>query len=101
MKADNEPLALRPREAAKALGVSERTLWGWTHDGTIPHLRVGRAILYPTDALREWLRARSEGGNATAEAHGRHGRSWRRLSRRLEQPPPSRSPSWPRRKQGA
>jgi len=64
MIAENETakpaLALRPREAAKALGVSERTLWGWTHAGTVPYVRVGRTILYPVDALRDWLKQRSE-----------------------------------------
>ena len=53
-------LALRPREAAKALGISERTLWAWTHDGDLPHVRIGRMTLYPVDALRDWLRRRVE-----------------------------------------
>jgi excisionase family DNA binding protein len=48
-------LSLRPREAAKALGVSERLLWQWTHHGDIPHVRIGRTILYPVDSLRDWL----------------------------------------------
>ncbi len=48
-------LALRPREAAVALGVSERLLWDWTHRGVVPHVRIGKAILYPVDALRRWL----------------------------------------------
>jgi excisionase family DNA binding protein len=58
-------LALRPREAAKALDISERLLWQWTHDGDIPHVRIGRTILYPVDALRSWLNrkaATSQGG---------------------------------------
>jgi excisionase family DNA binding protein len=55
-----DTLALRPREAAKALGVSERSLWEWTHRGDIPHVRVGRTILYPVDALRDWLRQHAE-----------------------------------------
>jgi excisionase family DNA binding protein len=50
-----ENLALRPREAAKALGVSERSLWEWTHRGDVPHVRIGRTIMYPVDALRAWL----------------------------------------------
>jgi excisionase family DNA binding protein len=54
-----ECLSMRPREAAKALGVSERTLWAWTHNGEIPHVRMGKAILYPVDALRRWLEARA------------------------------------------
>jgi excisionase family DNA binding protein len=58
-EAANTALSLRPREAAKALGVSERTLWGWTHAGTVPYVRIGRTILYPVDALRDWLRQQS------------------------------------------
>lgn len=52
-------LALRPREAAKALGISPRLLWQLTHDGDIPCVRVGtgkrRTILYPTADLQAWL----------------------------------------------
>jgi excisionase family DNA binding protein len=54
-KVTMESLALRPREAAKALGVSERSLWEWTHRGDVPHVRIGRTIMYPVDSLREWL----------------------------------------------
>jgi excisionase family DNA binding protein len=53
-------LALRPREAAKALGVSERSLWEWTHRGDVPHVRIGRTILYPVDALRNWLNRQAD-----------------------------------------
>jgi len=38
-------LAMRPREAAKALGISERLLWEWTGRGVVPHVRLGKAIL--------------------------------------------------------
>ena len=48
-------LDLRPREAAKALGIGERLLWSKTNSGEIPHLRVGRAIIYPVDLLRDWM----------------------------------------------
>ncbi len=48
-------LALRPREAAAALGVSERTLWDWTRRGAVPHVRRGKTILYPVTALTRWL----------------------------------------------
>ncbi len=53
------PLALRPREAATALGISPRLLWQLTHDGHIPCVRVGtgkrRTVLYPTAELQAWL----------------------------------------------
>lgn len=49
-------LALRPAEAAEALGIGERLLWTETNRGAIPHLRIGgKAIVYPVDSLREWL----------------------------------------------
>lgn len=53
---DFVPLALRPKDAAKALGIGQRLLWTLTHEGTIPHARMGsKAIVYPVDALRAWL----------------------------------------------
>jgi excisionase family DNA binding protein len=65
------PLALRPREAAQALGISPRTLWQLTRDGHIPCVRVGsgrrRAVLYPVATLQDWLTrqaAASKGGEA-------------------------------------
>lgn len=55
-------LALRPKEAAAALGISERLLWAKTNCGEIPHCRIGRAIVYPTALLREWLAQQAKGG---------------------------------------
>jgi excisionase family DNA binding protein len=55
----SSPLALRPREAAKALGISPRLLWQLTKDGHVPCVRVGsgtrKAVLYPVAELRAWL----------------------------------------------
>ncbi len=59
MEGIQSPLALRPRDAAKALGISPRLLWQLTHDGHIPCVRVGsgkrRAVLYPLADLQAWL----------------------------------------------
>ena len=59
-------LALRPRETAKALGISPRLLWQLTHDGQIPCVRVGsgkrRTVLYPTADLQAWLSRQAEAG---------------------------------------
>jgi hypothetical protein len=41
--------------AAKAIGVSPRTLWSITQRGDIPHARIGTAVIYPTAALLAWL----------------------------------------------
>lgn len=55
-------LALSPKEAAIALGVSERLLWSLTAAGEVPHTRLGRRVLYPHDLLKRWLADRAEGG---------------------------------------
>ena len=47
--------ALRAREAAVSLGISERTLWEWTRDHGVPHFRIGNTVLYPTKLLDLWL----------------------------------------------
>lgn len=52
-------LALRPRDAAKALSISPRHLWQLTKDGVIPCVRLGtgkrKTILYPVADLQHWL----------------------------------------------
>lgn len=48
-------LSLRLRDAAAAIGVSDRTLWQWTQDSSVPHVRINKVVLYPVDALRDWL----------------------------------------------
>jgi excisionase family DNA binding protein len=57
------PLALRPREAAKALSISARHLWQLTRDGCIPCIRVGsgtrKTVLYPVADLQAWLTRRA------------------------------------------
>ena len=57
-------LALRPKDAARALGIGQRKLWELTADRTsgIPHVKFGRAILYPVDELRTWLADRAAKG---------------------------------------
>jgi predicted site-specific integrase-resolvase len=61
------PLALRPRDAARMLGVSPRTLWGWTRDKLIPCVRVGtgkrKTVLYAVADLQAWLTRQAEAVN--------------------------------------
>ena len=54
-----EPLALRPREAAQALGISERLLWDWAHQRGLPYVQLDRLVVYPVEGLRLWLREHS------------------------------------------
>jgi len=64
----SSPLALRPREAAKALGISARLLWQLTKDGQVPCVRVGsgkrQTVLYPLADLQAWLSAKAAKGGA-------------------------------------
>lgn len=59
-------LALRPRQAAEALGISEATLTRLTRDRRVPVIKLDRATLYPLRELSEWLSAQveTEGGAA-------------------------------------
>ena len=51
-----EPLALRPKDAAKALGIGQRKLWSLTQPrGPIPAVKIGTCVVYPVEGLRKWL----------------------------------------------
>jgi len=67
LKAETPCLSMRPREAALALGISERLLWDWTRRGLVPHVRIGGVVVYPTDALRDWLRKQTEADEKKSE----------------------------------
>jgi hypothetical protein len=56
-------LLLIARDAAKALSVSERTLWGLTHPrGPIPVVKFGRAVRYDARDLAAFIDRAKEGG---------------------------------------
>ncbi|MBX3408126.1 MAG: helix-turn-helix domain-containing protein [Phycisphaeraceae bacterium] len=55
-------LALRPKDAAKALGIGERALWQFTKDGVIPCVKLGRCRLYPVALLQAFLAEQAKGG---------------------------------------
>jgi len=50
-------LALRPREAAAALGISERKLRELLPE--LPHIRIRGVVLIPVESVRRWLEERS------------------------------------------
>ena len=52
-----EKLALRVREAAESIGVSERHLRDVLPE--IPHTRIGTCVVIPIDLFKEWLRKRA------------------------------------------
>ena len=48
-------LAVRATVAAEVLGISERLLSTLTNRGDVPHVRCGRAVIYPIAGLQDWL----------------------------------------------
>ena len=59
-------LALRPKEAAEALGIGERTLRQLLPE--LPHVRIGGAVLLPVVGLQAWLQERTEAEQGRVEA---------------------------------
>lgn len=67
------PLAMRPKVAAKAIGISERTLWSMAKRGAIPHARIGKAVVYPTAAVLRWLEEITENPPVRRPEHAERG----------------------------
>jgi len=57
------PILLSLKDAARALAVSDRSLWEWTKAGKVPHIRLGRRVLYSPDDLRRWVEGQRHGPN--------------------------------------
>jgi excisionase family DNA binding protein len=41
------------------LGMSPKTLFGWSKQGRIPHIKMGSALRFDPKAIAAWLRTRS------------------------------------------
>jgi putative molybdopterin biosynthesis protein len=52
---------LTAREAAAFLRISERNLHAKTKTLQVPHVRLGRRVLYPRSELEAWIRASIQG----------------------------------------
>ena len=59
-------LALRPREAAAVLGISVRKLREMLPE--LPHVRRGRLVMLPVNALQQWLDEEAEEEGCQADA---------------------------------
>ena len=56
-------LLLTSEQAARALAISPRTLWGLKASGSINYVRCGRCIRYDIDDLRVWIEENKEVGS--------------------------------------
>jgi excisionase family DNA binding protein len=52
---------LTVRELAARLRLHPKTLYAFVARGSIPHIRIGRRVLFSAEQVQIWLRAR-EGG---------------------------------------
>ncbi|MDR3110569.1 MAG: helix-turn-helix domain-containing protein [Planctomycetaceae bacterium] len=50
-----EKLAYSMREVSNLLGLSVRTVFSLTKKNELPHVRVGKRVLYPVDRLKAFL----------------------------------------------
>ncbi len=55
-----DPIAVRAEEAARMLSISVRKLREMTPE--LPHVRVGRCVLYPVAGLTDWLSRMARAG---------------------------------------
>ena len=58
------PILLNLRDAARALAISSRSLWEWTKAGKVPHVRLGRRVLFAPEDLRRWAQSHRHGPGA-------------------------------------
>lgn len=73
MLMDNSKLCLSAADVSEQTGLSISLIRKLTRSGEIPHLRIGRRIIYPAEALAEWLAQNTVGGKAPdkdGEANG-------------------------------
>ncbi len=68
-----ESLLLRPREAARLLGIGRSKLFEMLAQQELPVVRIGRCVRIPRTELRIWVDQRLEAEDAARDAFlGRH-----------------------------
>lgn len=55
-------LLLTTKQAAKALAISERTLWELTRRGEIRRIKIGASVRYDPRDLQAWIDAKKSDG---------------------------------------
>jgi putative molybdopterin biosynthesis protein len=56
-----EPLALTVAETAETLRLGRNRVYDLVASGDLPHVRIGTTIRIPTQQLRAWIEAQTEG----------------------------------------
>ncbi|MEW6410929.1 MAG: helix-turn-helix domain-containing protein [Candidatus Zixiibacteriota bacterium] len=50
---------LTPQEVADYLNVKKSTIYGWTHEEKIPHLKLGNLVRFRKEDIERWLKTRT------------------------------------------
>jgi excisionase family DNA binding protein len=49
-------------QLSKILCVKPMTIYGWIHDGNIPHVKLGRLVRFSEKEINEWLEKKKKAG---------------------------------------
>ncbi len=60
---------LTPDEVAELLSVRKSTIYQWTHQGFIPHVKLGKFVRFKESDVSKWLEKRSSNGRGTRKAN--------------------------------
>ena len=56
------PKLLTPQEVADYLGVKVSTIYQWTHQEFIPHIKIGKHVRFRQSVIDRWLDKRAVEG---------------------------------------
>ena len=67
MNEHNLDTYLNVPQLSQLLNVRPMTIYGWVHDGMIPHVKLGRLVRFSEREIREWLNKRRKEGRTRRE----------------------------------
>ena len=53
---------LTPQEIAEVLGVQPSTIYQWTHQGYIPHIKIGKFVRFKEKDVERWVEKKANNG---------------------------------------
>jgi len=56
---------LTPQEIAEVLGVQPSTIYQWTHQGYIPHVKLGKFVRFKEKDVEKWVERKASNGRVT------------------------------------
>jgi len=60
---------LTPQEIAEVLGVQPSTIYQWTHQGYIPHVKLGKFIRFRVKDVEKWVEKKAKSGRETKKIY--------------------------------